>query len=266
MVIFKNAPIMQYQNFSFRKESFVALLSTVFLMLATCPAIHAQVGKAARQVIVAQAASWNSNTASLQCWQRASAGAPWHPVFAKPAPVLLGKKGLAWGRGVFNPPQNGIPAKIEKDWKAPAGVFQLGSLFGYAPAAPGAARWPYVRVGPWDAYVDDSNNPYYNQHVRIDPRRGIPPWFEKQKMRLGDAAYKWMLEIRHNQRPAAPGYGSAIFFHVRRGPDKPSAGCTTMAESDLVRILQWLDPAASPHYVLLPKADYAVLRGAWGLP
>ena len=85
-------------------------------------------------------------------------------------------------------------------------------------------------------------------------------------MRLGDAAYKWMLEIRHNQRPAAPGYGSAIFFHVRRGPDKPSAGCTTMAESDLVRMLQWLDPTAAPHYVLLPKADYAELRGVWGLP
>ena len=85
-------------------------------------------------------------------------------------------------------------------------------------------------------------------------------------MRLGDSAYKWMLEIRHNQQPAAPGYGSAIFFHVRRGPDKPSAGCTTMAEVDLTRLLRWLDPSASPHYVLLPKADYAALRAAWGLP
>jgi L,D-peptidoglycan transpeptidase YkuD (ErfK/YbiS/YcfS/YnhG family) len=121
-------------------------------------------------------------------------------------------------------------------------------------------------VGSWDAYVDDSNSPYYNRHVRIDPRQGVPPWFEKQRMRLGDAAYKWMLEIRHNQQPAAPGYGSAIFFHVRRGPDKPSAGCTTMAEADLVRLLRWLDPQAAPHYVLLPKADYAALRGAWGLP
>ncbi|OYW74912.1 MAG: hypothetical protein B7Z37_15775 [Verrucomicrobia bacterium 12-59-8] len=162
---------------------------------------------------------------------------------------------------------NGIPAKVEKDWRAPAGVFHLGSLFGYAATPPGGARWPYIQVGPWDAYVDDSSLPqYYNRHVRIDPRQGIPPWFEKQKMRLGDAAYKWMLEIRHNQQPTAPGYGSAIFFHVRRGPDKPSAGCTTMAEGDLTRLLRWLDPSASPHYVLLPKADYAALRAAWGLP
>jgi L,D-peptidoglycan transpeptidase YkuD (ErfK/YbiS/YcfS/YnhG family) len=114
--------------------------------------------------------------------------------------------------------------------------------------------------------VDDSNSPYYNRHVRIDPRKGIPPWFEKQKMRLGDAAYKWMLEIRHNQQPTAPGYGSAIFFHVRRGPSTPSAGCTTMAEADLTRLIRWVDPSAAPHYVLLPKADYAALRGVWGLP
>ena len=266
MVIFKNDPIMQYQIFSFRKESFVTLLIAIFATVAAPPASQAQVGKSVRQVIVAQAASWDSHTASLQCWQRASARDPWQPVFPKSFPVLLGKKGLAWGRGVFNPPRNGIPAKVEKDWKAPAGVFQLGSLFGYGATPPGRARWPYIQVGAWDAYVDDSSNPYYNQHVRIDPRRGIPAWFEKQKMRLGDAAYKWMLEIRHNQRPAAPGYGSAIFFHVRRGPDKPSAGCTTMAESDLVRMLQWLDPTAAPHYVLLPKADYAALRGVWGLP
>jgi L,D-peptidoglycan transpeptidase YkuD (ErfK/YbiS/YcfS/YnhG family) len=187
-------------------------------------------------------------------------------LFEKPVAVLLGKKGLAWGRGVFTPPRNGIPMKVERDWKTPAGVFHLGSLFGYATTPPAGTRWPYIQVGPWDAYVDDSTNPFYNQHVRIDPRKSIPPWFEKQKMRLGDAAYKWMLEIRHNQGPAAPGYGSAIFFHVRRGPDKPSAGCTTMAESDLVHLLRWIDPNASPHYVLLPKADYAALRTTWGLP
>lgn len=256
---------MQYQKLFHRTKSANLLLLVGLACLLSATAAQGQLGRSVRQVIVAQAATWNSNTATLQCFQRGSSREPWQAVFEKPVPVLLGKKGLAWGRGVFNPPQNGIPAKVEKDWRAPAGVFQLGYLFGYAPTPPGAARWPYIQVGPWDAYVDDSTSPYYNRHVRIDPRKGIPPWFEKQKMRLGDAAYKWMLEIRHNQ-PAAPGSGSAIFFHVRRGPTTPSAGCTTMAESDLTRLLRWLDPAASPHYVLLPQADYVALRGTWGLP
>jgi L,D-peptidoglycan transpeptidase YkuD (ErfK/YbiS/YcfS/YnhG family) len=257
---------MQYQKICHQKKCRAAFLLAGLLSLLPLSESHAQLGRAVRQVIVTQAATWNSNTASMQCWQRSGADQPWQPVFEKAVPVLLGKKGLAWGRGVFNPPQNGIPAKIEKDWRAPAGVFQLGSLFGYAPTPPGGARWPYIQVGPWDAYVDDSNSPYYNRHVRIDPRKGIPPWFEKQKMRLGDAAYKWMLEIRHNQQPTAPGYGSAIFFHVRRGPSTPSAGCTTMAEADLTRLIRWVDPSAAPHYVLLRKADYAALRGVWGLP
>ncbi len=243
----------------------IALCLTAICLIYFPPGAQAQIGSSVRQVIVAQSAGWGSNTAHLQAFQRASAGAPWQPLFAQPIPVLLGRSGLAWGRGAFVQPQNGVPMKVEKDWRAPAGVFQLGMLFGYARSAPSGTRWPYHQVGPYDAYVDDSTNPYYNRHVRVDPNR-IPPWFEKQRMRLGDAAYKWMLEIRHNQNPAAPGYGSAIFFHVRRGPTKPSAGCTTMAEENLVRLIRWLNPQASPHYVLLPQADYAYLRGAWRLP
>jgi L,D-peptidoglycan transpeptidase YkuD (ErfK/YbiS/YcfS/YnhG family) len=113
--------------------------------------------------------------------------------------------------------------------------------------------------------VDDARNPYYNQHVRVDPNN-IPPWFEKQRMRLGDRAYKWMLAIQHNTGPAVAGYGSAIFFHLRRGPNTPTAGCTSMTEDSLVKILRWLDPNASPHYVLLPAAEYNALRGVWRLP
>ena len=241
------------------------LLAVLVAAVLTTSAAHGQLGPDVRQVIVAQAATWNSNTATLQCYQRASSRAPWQPVLSRPVPVLLGRSGLAWGRGPFQPPQNGVPPKVEKDWRAPAGVFQLGQLFGYAAAPPAGSRWPYHQVGPWDAYIDDPRHPDYNRHVRVDPRN-VPPWFEKQKMRLGDAAYKWMLEIRHNQNPAAPGYGSAIFFHVRRGPDKPSAGCTTMALTDLEAIIRWLDPRASPYYVLLPKAEYTALRGAWRLP
>jgi L,D-peptidoglycan transpeptidase YkuD (ErfK/YbiS/YcfS/YnhG family) len=228
-------------------------------------AAQAQLGGAVRQVIVATAADWNSNTAVMQWYERGGAGQAWQPVLREGVPVLLGREGLAWGRGVFAVPQNGVPMKREKDWRAPAGVFQLGVLFGYAPGAPGGARWPYVQVGRWDAYVDDPANPLYNRHVRVRPDQ-VPPWFEKQRMRLGDAAYKWMLEIRHNQNPAVPQAGSAIFFHVRRGPTKPSAGCTTMAVEALERLVGWLRPEDSPHYVLLPRADYLALRQSWRLP
>jgi L,D-peptidoglycan transpeptidase YkuD (ErfK/YbiS/YcfS/YnhG family) len=85
-------------------------------------------------------------------------------------------------------------------------------------------------------------------------------------MRLGDFAYEFLLEIRHNSDPPLAGQGSAIFFHIRRGPEKPSHGCTTMARPDLVNLIQWLDARAHPHYVLLPRAPYQEWQGRWGLP
>lgn len=211
------------------------------------------------------APEWTSTKATLQCWERNSAGGTWEPAFKSAWPVNLGRKGMAWGRGVFSPGNPAIAWKVEKDGKAPAGIFELGGLHGSASRPPQGAVWPYLQVGPYDAWIDDPNLPQYNQHVRVDPK-DVPPWFESQRMRLGDNAYRWLLEIRHNTNPAAPGYGSAIFFHVRRGVDKPSAGCTTMALENLEAMIRWLRPEKKPHYVLLPKAEYERVRKAWGLP
>src|SRR5438034_104609 len=83
-----------------------------------------------------------------------------------------------------------------------------------------------------------------------------PDWNAKQKMRHNDFAYRWLVEIRHNSDPPVPGAGSAIFFHIRRGVDRPSAGCTTMAEPELVKLVSWLRASRRPCYVLLPAAEY----------
>jgi len=240
-----------------------AILSVVSWMMPV-PALS-QVPSQARQLIVATAPSWSSHRAILHCWQRSDASEPWQPAFPQSWPALLGRNGMAWGRGAFSPPESSVPWKIEKDGKAPAGVFELGALHGYAKTPPPGAVWPYLQVGPWDAWIDNPSLPRYNEHVRVDPRN-VPSWFESQRMRLGDNAYKWLLEVRHNTGPATPGYGSAIFFHVRRGPDKPTAGCTTMAVENLEKMIRWLRPNANPYYVLLPQAEYDRLRTAWKLP
>lgn len=217
------------------------------------------------QVLMTVAPDWNAPRATMQCYQRDDKNSPWRAAFPAEWPVLLGRNGLAWGRGHFSPPDDKRIRKVEKDGRAPAGIFALGRLHGYAPAAPTGAVWPYLRVGPYDAWIDDPRLPHYNEHVRVDPRQ-IPDWFESQRMRLGDQAYKWLLEIRHNSDPPKPGCGSAIFFHVRRGPDRPTAGCTAMALEDLERVIIWLRPACKPHYVLLPRDSYDRLRDTWKLP
>lgn len=231
-----------------------------------CFPVHSQLPAHARQLIVATSPDWKSHKANLQCWERDQDGVGgWRPALNKAWPVLLGRNGLAWGRGNFTPTNPDIPWKVERDGKAPAGVFELGSIHGYAALPPTGTTWPYFQVSQWDAWIDDPNLPTYNQLIRVDPQN-VPPWFEKQRMRLGDSAYKWLIEIKHNTDPIKPGFGSAIFFHVRRGPDRPTAGCTTMAEEYLTALMRWLREDQHPCYVLLPKAEYDKARVAWRLP
>jgi L,D-peptidoglycan transpeptidase YkuD (ErfK/YbiS/YcfS/YnhG family) len=178
--------------------------------------------------------------------------------------VLFGKHGLAWGRGEIVGQGDG-PIKVERDNRAPAGIFQIGTIYTYDQTLPSGSDYPYHTVKPGDAWVDDVNNPNYNQHVTIDPKNP-PAWYEKARMRLGDFAYRWLVEIRHNSDPPVPGYGSAIFFHIRRGPTRPSAGCTTMAEPNLATLIQWLRQPSNPHYVCLPRAEYLTHWQGWALP
>jgi L,D-peptidoglycan transpeptidase YkuD (ErfK/YbiS/YcfS/YnhG family) len=220
-----------------------------------------ELGSDVKQLIVSVAPSWDSNTGRLQCFERVGDG--WKPATAAWS-VLYGKNGLVWGRGLLGTSEPGTH-KRERDGRAPAGVFRIGTIYTYDSALPSGAKFPFHTVGAGDAWVDDVNHPDYNRHVTIDPANP-PPWFEKQKMRHGDFAYRWLVEIRHNSDPPVPGEGSAIFFHIRRGVTRPSAGCTTMAEADLVNLIRFLRAEKKPHYALLPRAEYEKKWKVWGLP
>lgn len=180
-------------------------------------------------------------------------------------PVLFGKNGLAWGTGLAGQGESGLRKK-ERDGRAPAGVFRIGKIYTYDEALPAGSSFAFHQVTAADAWIDDPAHPDYNRFVTIPDPANPPPWFEKQKMRHNDFAYRWLVEIRHNSDPPLPGEGSAIFFHIRRGVTRPTAGCTTMAEEDLVRVIRWLRSGAKPSYALLPASEYAAKRQAWNLP
>ncbi|MBU6303551.1 MAG: L,D-transpeptidase family protein [Verrucomicrobia bacterium] len=215
------------------------------------------------QVLVAIAKDWESDKALLWAMNRTPDG--WVSALGEPIEVLLGRNGLAWGRGVEPAKAPDDRVKREGDRRTPAGLFKVGKIYGEAARLPGGGSYPYRRIGRWDAWVDDLKNPYYNQHYVAKPGR-VPPWFESQRMRLGDAAYEFLIEIRHNADPPVPGYGSAIFFHIRRGEDRPSSGCTVMTRANLLRVIGWLRAEAKPHYVILPKAEYDRWQPEWQLP
>lgn len=215
------------------------------------------------QLVVGVAPGWDSMQGHIQFFRRAGGG-EWQPASGQ-IPVLFGKNGLAWGRGLLGTDEPGLH-KHERDGRAPAGVFKIGKIYTYDSALPEGADYPFHQVSGADAWVDDVSSPNYNRFVTIPDPQNPPPWFEKAKMRQGDFAYHWLVEIRHNSDPPEAGAGSAIFFHIRRGETRPTSGCTTMAEPNLVRLIRWLRAADHPEYVLLPAAEYDQKWHAWGLP
>jgi L,D-peptidoglycan transpeptidase YkuD (ErfK/YbiS/YcfS/YnhG family) len=214
------------------------------------------------QLVVAIAPDWNSPRGKLQVFERRDGA--WTSIGGA-VEVAFGKHGLAWGRGVLDESASGN-AKVEGDLRAPAGVFAIGRVFGYADALPAGAdsTWPYHQVTAADTWIEDPTLPDYNRHVVVD-LKNPPAWYERERMKLGDPAFRWRVEIRHNADPPVAGMGSAIFLHIRRG-QRLTAGCTTMAEKDLVALISWLRAAAKPHYVLLPWAEYQRLAEPWALP
>ncbi len=224
-------------------------------------ALAGELGGDVKQLVVSIAPDWDSSAGRLQCFERAGEG--WKPATGA-WPVLYGKSGLAWGRGVLGASEPGLH-KEERDGRAPAGAFRIGTIYTYDAALPEGAKYPFHTVGAGDAWVDDVKSSDYNRHVSVDPQNP-PEWFEKQKMRHGDFAYRWLVEIRHNADPPVPGNGSAIFFHIRRGATRPTGGCTAMAEGDLVNMIRFLRAEKKPHYALLPRSEYEKKWKAWGLP
>lgn len=215
------------------------------------------------QLLVATAPDWNSVHGELRMFER-QRGGKWVSKGGA-IPVLFGKSGLAWGTGLAGQNENGIRKK-ERDGRAPAGVFRIGKIYTYDAKLPAGADFPFHQVTSGDAWPDDPTHPDYNKHIRIPDPQNPPPWFEKQKMRHGDFAYRWLIEVRHNSDPPVAGDGSAIFFHIRRGANRATAGCTTMAENDLVRVIKWLRASRKPCYALMPEGEYKTKWQAWNLP
>jgi L,D-peptidoglycan transpeptidase YkuD (ErfK/YbiS/YcfS/YnhG family) len=214
------------------------------------------------QLIFGTAPDWNAIHGNIQLFERTRGGS-WSSI-SSAFPVLFGKNGLAWGTGLAGQNEPGLRKK-ERDGRAPAGVFQIGQVFGYDPHLPSGGDYPYHQVTEADVWSDDPRSPNYNRHIVIDPAHP-PDNYTHEKMKSGDFAYHWLIEIRHNSDPPVPGVGSAIFFHIRRGINHPTTGCTTMAEPNLVKIVAWLRANRHPCYALLPQGEYERKWRDWDLP
>ncbi|MDQ1635944.1 MAG: hypothetical protein QOJ32_2753 [Frankiaceae bacterium] len=241
----------------------IALLSVAGTGLAACaplPASHpsnlAHVGNA-RQMLVAVGNSRTSSYATLYAYEKNADGS-WRDVFGA-MPARVGYNGWHWAA-----------QRVQNDGSSPAGTFSMTTAFGLS-ANPGT-RLAYRHSDGDDYWSGDPRDPrtYNLYQTSVSPRR---TW------RLTDAttervasyptqyAYAAVINayrppdasITYNaargqyetSQPTATGHGFSIFLHINgRGS---TAGCVSVDQANMLRILRWVDPAKAPRITMAPS-------------
>jgi L,D-peptidoglycan transpeptidase YkuD (ErfK/YbiS/YcfS/YnhG family) len=250
-------------------KSFPYSLAFMLLLAATALSLTKQRSHMSQctELVVVTASDWNSAQATMRRYQRSNTRSRWKAV-GEPITVMIGKNGLAWGKGAIRVDaqvaQPADPVKKEGDGRAPAGVFYLSKAFGYSADEPPGWKMPYLYLTSSVECVDDTNSKFYNQIV--DRGTVSADWNSSEHMLRPDDLYRWGVLVEHNSSPAESGAGSCIFMHIWRGPGQPTVGCTAMPQADLESLIAWLDPARMPLLVQLPIAEYNKLREGWKWP
>ena len=250
-----------------RRTAFVLLSLTLAACAHNPPASsEAAHWSNAGQLVLVTTADWNAPTGSLRYFERDGAG--WKPV-GDAFDVSVGRNGSAWGIGLNTSHPDAGPVKREGDGKAPAGVFAIGTAFGYASGATTGLAYQGMTANDW--CIDVPESPMYNRIVdrSVAKAPGLDKSSEPMRLDLhakGDQRYRQGFVIQHNVDGATPRGGSCIFAHLWGSPGQATAGCTAMAPETMQPLLAWLDRKRKPVFVLLPKAQYAALKHEWNLP
>ncbi len=127
-------------------------------------------------------------------------------------------------------------AKREGDGATPLGAWPLRGIL----LRPD--RVQHIRSNlPWrwlrgdDGWSDDPADPAYNHPVR-HPHR-----WSAERLWREDGLYDAIVTLGHNEAPAVPGHGSAIFLHCWNDT-RPTEGCVAIAKADLLALIPLLSP------------------------
>ncbi|NCF70967.1 MAG: hypothetical protein GWP59_04615 [Chlamydiales bacterium] len=237
------------------------MFRTILITLCFFSSLFSSSLETSGQVIVVTSDNWESNQASIECFEKKSG--KWKSVLG-PFKGSLGKNGMAWGRGIHKAIVDG-PQKVEGDYKTPAGIFEIGTAFGHTNRKYlSHIKLNYFEIAPESEAVDDPNSIYYNRIVNLSE---LPEKDWNQSEKMGEiAVYHRGFFIHHNYDLPLPELGSAIFFHLWSKKGSPTAGCTACSFQDLELVLNWLDKRKSPLIIQLPKNEYREKQSSWSLP
>ena len=181
----------------------------------------------AQQVIAVAADGYGTSVATLTAYERTASG--WTQAFG-PWTANVGRNGVA-------PPGE----KREGDGRTPSGTYGFDFMFGVNPN-PGV-KFPFRAItGTNIVWDDDPASANYNRWIDTNSESaGVSP----EPMYV--SAYGSGAVIAYNGA-RTPGLGSAIFLHLSSGGS--TAGCVALPSSQLIPLLQWLDPARQPRIAI----------------
>jgi L,D-peptidoglycan transpeptidase YkuD (ErfK/YbiS/YcfS/YnhG family) len=159
------------------------------------------------------------------------------------------KKGQSWVRSLSTDGHvgtNGIGPTREGMSRTPYGAYPLGFAFGTE--NPGTSL-PFRKITPQSWWVEDSKDPQYNTW-----QEGAH--FHAPSEHLADypLQYRYAVVINYNtaRKPFA---GSGFFVHVDNG--RPTAGCVSLPEGEMKKLLQILHPGA---YIINVNGEEEIRR------
>jgi len=248
---------------------FIHIFTLLFLCLTIMMSVRCQkaspIPSLSRQMILVVVPTHQDTKGVLHRYEREGGHADWSPK-GDAIPVVIGRNGLGWGRGLHAIIPKDIPIKREGDGKSPAGVFYLGTVYGFYPAEEMTRlKMPYTQITEPLECVDDAASKHYNRIVGRNDADSVD-WKSSEKMIEYAILYALCVRVEHNADPTENGAGSCIFLHVWSGPDGTTAGCTAMAHSMMEDVTYWMDRSKSPILVQLTKRLYGELKVSWTLP
>ena len=192
--------------------------------------LDGQLGKSSQIILVKKPDSLHATETLLYAMEKS--GDTWQKAF-EPFNATIGGNGFA-------------PAgeKREGDGRSPSGIYSLKTAFGYKESV--NTKMPYRQTLEDDIWIDDPDAGDYNRWVKKFATRAT----SYEIMKRDDHLYKYGIVIEYNTDPVIKGNGSAIFLHIWKGEGMPTAGCVAISEENMLKILEWLNPAAEPLIIM----------------
>jgi L,D-peptidoglycan transpeptidase YkuD (ErfK/YbiS/YcfS/YnhG family) len=116
----------------------------------------------------------------------------------------------------------------EGDGISPEGTWSMRRIF-YRPdrIQTLSTGLPLHSLTPLDGWCDEVGDPKYNQYVTL------PYNSSHESLWRPDALYDIIVVLGYNDDPIVKGKGSAIFLHVFRSSELPTAGCAAISHENL---------------------------------